>query len=212
MLCLLVFTGTGCSNSPLRFAPSEAQKQTAFTAYQDALAVNASGAEPGSEPAGRLVAGTAAALAYTGIPADPEVVDYPAVAAQDQADAAKRPTAGDVFDSIDEGLSLGMELAILFGAGGVGFGGKKVLDWIRLAREKNTALKEIVQGNEIFKLFNGPDDPHEAVTNFKTAQARQSPATRRLVTELKPLDDRDVQFAQSAAIALHPPASAGSGS
>jgi hypothetical protein len=51
---------------------------------------------------------------------------------------------------------------------------------LRQAREKSAALKEIVAGNELFKQLY----PEQA-ERFKEAQAKQSAATKQIVTELK---------------------------
>jgi len=174
---------SGCNS--LRFAPSEAQKQIAFDTYQTAQAVNTTGAAAASPAAQKLVTGTAAALAYTGMPADPVIPDYDAAAAQATADAAARPTAVDVIEAADEGLSLFSELAIALGLGGLGYGGKKLSDWLALAKQRSAALKEVVKNNELFKSSALAANNAAAVDLFKQAQAAQSPETKVLVTELK---------------------------
>ena len=184
ILVLILFTlglTTGCGS--MRFAPGEARKQLALKTHMTARAIDAAGADAATPATGQLVEGTAVSLSYTGMPADPDISDYPATVAAASADAARRPTADEAFELAEGGLSLVAELAILFGFGGVGFGGKKVVDWIALAREKSTALEEIVQGNEIFKKLS--DDP--AIAAFKDAQtqAQRSPSTPTLVTKLK---------------------------
>jgi len=180
-LVLCAFAGlTGCSS--LRFAPSESQRQIAFNTYQNAAVIAEKGAEPASPAAVQVLEGAATALAYTGMPAEPEITDYPQVLEAAQADSTKRPDIADIAEPIDAGLSLAAELAILFGAGGVGVAGKKLTDWIKLAREKNQALSEIIAGNELFKKSADPT----VVKAFYTAQSdKQSPATETLVTQLK---------------------------
>lgn len=176
-LCVLC----GCNDS-LRFAPSESQKQTAELTHQAAVLVNETGAAPKTEPTMRLVRGTQAALAYIGRPkVPPDPLEFDSSVSQAQTDSAKRPTAQDVFAAADQGLSLAAQLAILFGVGGAGFGGKKVVDWLAIARQKNNALQEIITGNEKFLAREN----QQTIEQFKNAQAKQSPATRRLVTELK---------------------------
>lgn len=183
---LLVIAGCQAGN-PLRLAPSESQKQVALQASITARDVERQGTDPHSPAASQLAKATQVALSYTGLPRNPLIEDYDTTVAQAQQDASQRPTPGQVFEQIEGGLSLTAELAILFGFGGAGFGGKKVLDWLKLAREKNKALQEIVTGNELLKqnltVLKIPD----AVKAFKDAQttAQKSPATKRLVTELK---------------------------
>ena len=48
------------------------------------------------------------------------------------------------------------------------------------ARTQATALKEIIQGNELFKQQNA-----DQVAAFKAAQQNQSAETRQLVTAMK---------------------------
>ena len=185
IIVLLVFIAAlicGCGN--LRFAPSEDQKQLTFATHQLALSVNEGGSVPKSAATGKLVTGTAASLAYAGMPKSPVIEDYSATAEQAAADAQRRPTAEDVFDAAEGGLSLAAELAILIGVGGAGVGGKKVVDWITLARQKSAALKDVVQGNEIFTNYlethNGTND--QALIAFKQSQSQQqSDATIELV-------------------------------
>ena len=199
VVCLIAVailaTCGGCDS--LRKAPSEPQKQVAYKTHSNAVAANAIGAEPGSPLTGQMVDGTATALKYTGMPADPVIVDYDATSSQAAADAAERPTAADVFGEASEKaegyLGLGLDLALLLGAGGIGFGGKKLTDWISLARDKNAALREIIQGNELFKrqiaaIASDELTPEAAIAAFKSSQKQaQNPsgATGVLVTQLK---------------------------
>ena len=183
---------TGCGDK-LRFAPAEEQKQVAFHTYQTALAVEASGTDAASPASRQLVGGTATALAYTGMPADPCIVDYPATVATASVQAQQRPTTADVIEQAaadaDVGLSLAAQLALLFGVGASGVGGKKILDWIALAREKSAALSQIVKGNELFKqkvATGGALTTPQVVEAFKEAQTHaQKPATEILVKEIK---------------------------
>jgi len=181
LLCAVsVLLFSGCAG-PLRFAPSEPQKQIAFQTHLTARAVNAEGAQPGSQAARQLVGGTETALSYMGMPDSPDIADYETTAQKAKDDAARRPSGEDIFAAAEGGLSLAAELAILFGVGGAGFGGKKVLDWLKLAREKNKALQEIINNNELF--IDNVDPP--IADNFKQLQKKQSAATKRLVTEVK---------------------------
>ncbi|MHC4620351.1 MAG: hypothetical protein ACYTEQ_21590 [Planctomycetota bacterium] len=171
-LSLLAFSG--CEEA-LRFAPSESIKQTAELTHGLAKKVNTEGAEAGSSASAKLVEGTRAALSYTGrpkVPPDPEQFDT--IAAQANQDASARPDPWAVADSMFE-LAIGVSALV----GGVY--GTKALAYLKAAREKSQALKEIIKNNELFL------DKAEATAKnkFKQFQRKQSPATKRLVTELK---------------------------
>ena len=93
--------------------------------------------------------------------------------AQAKADSLRKP---DVFEVADGVLDLGIAVAGLIG----GVYGIRIAGYLRQAREKSTALKEIVAGNELFKQLW----PEQA-DRFKEAQRKQSAATREIVTQLK---------------------------
>jgi len=173
LLCLPL---SGC-DSALRFAPSEAQKQTADATHRTALIVQARGAEPADPQANRLVSGTAAAASYFGPPSAPLDLDtdYSPVVAQASADAVARPDPWAVADDL---LGVGIAVAGLFtGAGAIKFAGM-----LSQARAKAQALQEIVKGSEIFKSTATAGE----VQAFKKAQSQaQSPATEVLVAEIK---------------------------
>lgn len=97
----------------------------------------------------------------------------PATAAQAAEDAARR---FDPWDAADGLLEAAIAVAGLVG----GAWGLRAAQWIRTAREKAQALREIVEGNELFKQTN-----REAADAFREAHRSQSPATQRLVTELR---------------------------
>ena len=58
--------------------------------------------------------------------------------------------------------------------------GAKAAVALKTARQKNTALREVVRGNEIFKSGNPT-----FTDDFKLAQAGQSETTRQLVAQMK---------------------------
>jgi len=186
---LLLFSG--CAN--LRFGATESQKQLALNDYHAAVLADNQGLQPVSPQSKQLVEGTLTSLSYIGLPDNPIIADYNSTLAAAKQDAAKRPTIKDISESVEGGLSLASELAILFGVGGVGFGGKKLSDWIAAMREKNKqlktilttknqALEQIVAGAEVFKNQAAP----EAVTIFKDSQDMvQSESTRQIVAALK---------------------------
>ena len=184
MACVLSLAGC----EALRFAPTESQKQAAFSTHLMARNVEATGTQPGSETAQKLVTGTGAAVTFMGPPANLDLDDFDTTVNQAQADAAQRPTMDQIGDAVEGGLSLAAELAILFGVGGVGFGGKKVVDWISLARDKSKAMKEIITANELFKdaIKTTSTSSPEIMKQFKDAQdSVQSVSTKQIVIGTK---------------------------
>jgi hypothetical protein len=181
VLCLL----SGCDT--LRFAPSETQKQNAWLHNRTAdFAADAARTENTSEKLKGLTnlsaAQSRAITSYYGMPqefpntdtADDVLSQTNMQLAQDAAtDAAKRP---DVWQIADNGLELGIGIAALFG----GVLGTRAVQFLRDAKTKSKALKEIIEGNELFKRQNtGTAD------NFKEAQKNQSVETRQLVAQMK---------------------------
>jgi hypothetical protein len=78
----------------------------------------------------------------------------------------------DVFELVDGAVELGIALAGLVG----GVYGIRIAGYLKAAREKSRAIKEVVAGNELFKQL-WP----EHADRFKEAQRRQSPATKQIV-------------------------------
>ena len=99
--------------------------------------------------------------------------DVNAVLLQAKADSAKRP---DVWVLADSAMELGIALAGLVG----GVYGIRIAGYLKAAREKSKALKEIVEGNELFKQLW----PEQA-DRFKESHRKQSPTTKQIVTRLK---------------------------
>jgi len=182
VLLVLSLSLAGCGG--LRFAPSQSQRQLAFTTHQAARSAADLGLSPGSEAAKQIVVGTAAALAYSGMPKTPEISDYDTTAAQAASDAARRPAAQDVFNAAEGGLSLASQLLIALGFGGAGIGGKKLIDWLALARQKSDALREVVQGNELLVEYFKDENKTAELSVFKAAQnSQQSDTTKLLVAK-----------------------------
>ena len=175
----------GCNGSPLRFAPSEAQKQAAWQSHLIARTVDTAGAEADSPATNALVQGTQAALAYSGMPAEPTTEDIDATLAQANADATRRPTGADVIDAVDDGLGLGADLLLALGLGGTVIGGKKIADLIAAARQRAEALKEVILNNELFKAQAEAAGNEQALDLFKKAQLAQTQETKILVTATK---------------------------
>ncbi len=178
---ILALVSAGCAN-PLRLAPTEPQKQITFRTHLNALAVNSSGAEANTPATKQLVEGTAASLDYAGQPANPDITDYTATLSAARSDAVRRPTIEKISGGINEGLSLVAQIALAFGVGGSTLGGKKLLDWVKLAKVKNKALTEIIQGNEFLKSTLTP----AAINDFKSKQSQaQSISTEKIVKDIK---------------------------
>jgi hypothetical protein len=175
----------GCDS--LRLAPSEQQKQNAWLHNRTAaVAAETARAEQSSQELQALAQlsefQSRAFTAYCGLPKE-----YPPAETAEQilgesswqlADAAvtesaERPDPWQVADSV---LEFGIGLCALLG----GVYGTQAVRFLRDARTKSQALKEIIAGNELFK------DQHPAQAKaFKSAQQSQSPQTRQLVAAMK---------------------------
>jgi len=88
-------------------------------------------------------------------------------------DSKARPNAWDMADA---GLELGIGIFAILG----GVYGTKATKFLKDARAKSKALKEIIAGNELFKTAN-----QKQAEAFKQAHATQSPETRQIVTQVK---------------------------
>ena len=176
---------TGCDT--LRFAPSEAQKQNAYL-HQRTVQTAATQARLNNDSdAVRRLTDQAARqsdtiMAYYGMPRQLpptqslEVILSPENQAITQAahgDAVQRPDPWDVADHL---LEFGIALAGVVG----GVYGAKAVRTLQLARQKSVALREVVQGNQLFKKQHS-----ESSETFKDAHQAQSAATRSLVAALK---------------------------
>jgi hypothetical protein len=185
VLAFSVFLVCGCDS--LRLAPSEQQKQNAWlhnrTAAVAAETARAESTSPDLQALTKLSEQQSRAFAsYCGLPSE-----YPpAETAQDilspsswqlastaLAQSSERP---DPWQVADAALELGIGIFALLG----GVAGTRVARFLRDARDKSQALREIVQGNELFKKQNA--DQTQA---FKTAHQNQSHETRQLVTAMK---------------------------
>ena len=181
----LAFYFTGCET--LRFAPSLEQKQNAWLHNRTAqFAADAARDEQASEKIQHLTAlceiQSRAFCSDYGLPGEfPEADSEDEVLSQttwqlaDTAlvQSAQRP---DVFDLADAFFELGIGVAGLIG----GVYGVKSIRFLKEARDKSKALREVIEGNEFFKRRH--TDSAEA---FKQAHKGQSTQTRRLVTEIK---------------------------
>jgi len=185
VMCITLCLLSGCDT--LRFAPSESQKQNAW--LHNRTAEFAADTARGENTSGKLKGLTnlsamqsRAITSYYGMPqqfppadnAD-EVLSQGNIQLAQQAatDAARRP---DLWQIADNGLELGIGIAALFG----GVFGARAVRFLRDAKIKSKALKEIIEGNELFKRQN-----RAIADDFKDAQKNQSPETRQLVAQMK---------------------------
>ena len=175
----------GCDS--LRFAPNERQKQnawlhnrTALAAAQTAKVQAASGELQDLTELSELQ--SRAFTTYFGLPEE-----FPAAETTDDilaessrelakdaiADSAARP---DPWQTADAAMELGIGICALLG----GVYGAKAAKFLKDAKARSKALREIITGNELFKKAN-----QTQVESFKQAHVSQSPQTRLIVTEMK---------------------------
>ena len=181
-ICLL---SAGCDS--LRFAPTEAQKQNAWLHNRTTtIAADTAKTENASEPLQALTQlselQSRAFSSYFGLPKEfPRSESSQDVLAESNFQLAntalqqgtERPDAWEVADSM---LELGIGICALLG----GVYGTRAVGFLRQAKTKSRALKEIIAGNEIFKKQNA-----SSVLAFKQAHQNQSAQTRQIVVEMK---------------------------
>ncbi len=182
---VVVMLLAGCDS--LRFAPGEIQKQNAWLHNRTAqMAADAAHTENTSGELQGLtklceVQSRAFAADY-GLPVEfPAADTAEAILAESNqqlaglalAEARQRPDAWDVADGV---MDLGIGVAALFG----GVYGVKVVRFLKGARAKSKALREIIAGNEFFKR-----EHTDSAQAFKLAHNDQSPQTRQLVAQMK---------------------------
>lgn len=191
ILILLCFVSIGCEG--LRFAPSQAQKQNAWL-HNRTTVITAETAR-GENTSERLQAlaklselQSRAFTSYFGLPKEfPQAETAEDILAQSNwqlarmalTESAERPDAWQLADSAFE-LAIGV-CALLGGVYGT-----RAVKFLKDARAKSKALKEIIEGNELFKKQAAavPNDK-PAVFAFKEAHKGQSPQTRQIVAETK---------------------------
>ena len=175
---------SGCGS--FRFGATEAQKQNAWGHWQACgLAQQTAQAQDASATLTALTALTAeqseAFVLDYGLPNERptmQTVEQILATGSDAAqqakiDAQRKP---DAWALADAAMELGIGIAGLLG----GVYGLRIAAFCKQAKQKSDALKEIIEGNELFKQLCPA-----AVSDFKQAQSNQSPATRLLVTEVK---------------------------
>jgi hypothetical protein len=175
----------GCDS--LRFAPSEQQKQnawlhnrTAFAAVQQADSQDCSTELKQLAKLSELQ--SRAFVSYYGLPEElPQADNSQQILTESNfqladtalTESAERPDGWQVADNV---LELGIGICALLG----GVYGTKAVDFLKDAKTKSQALREIIAGNELFKRQNA-----QSVQAFKDAQQGQSATTRQLVAEMK---------------------------
>jgi hypothetical protein len=184
-LFLLAVWLCGCGS--LRLAPSEQQKQNAWLHNRTAaIAADCARAESGSSQLQALTKlaelQSRAFTSYCGLPKEyPPADTAQEILAQSNwqlADAALVESAErpDPWAVADSALEVGIGISALLG----GVYGTRAVRFLKDARAKSQALKEIIQGNELFKQQNAGQ-----AQAFKAAHQHQSPETRQLVTAMK---------------------------
>jgi len=181
-MCLLI---AGCDS--LRFAPTESQKQNAWlhnrTAIITAETARAEEASPTLQALTKLGEVQSRAFsAYYGLPKEfPQAETAEDILAESNfqlaatalQESTDRPDPWQVADSM---LEMGIGICALLG----GVYGTRAVRFLKDARSKSEALKEIIAGNELFKKQN-----KSQAAAFKQAHQNQSPQTRQLVAEMK---------------------------
>ena len=184
-LILSCFSLAGCES--LRFAPSEAQKQNAWLHNRTAiLTAETARMEETSEKLRTLThlseLQSRAFTSYYGLPKEfPQAETVEDVLGESNwqlariasSESAERPSGWEVADSA---LELGIGICALLG----GVYGTRAVGFLKQAKTKSKALKEIIAGNELFKKQNA-----SSASAFKQAHQNQSPQTRQIVTEMK---------------------------
>jgi hypothetical protein len=180
--CVLL---SGCD--ALRFGPREEQKQNAYLHWR---VVELAAAQARTEQVSAQLQGltglasqqSRAFVADYGMPNELPAADSAeqilsgsgvAIAQTAYQQSVERP---DVWQMAGGAIDMGIALAGLLG----GAYGVRITQFLKQARDKSKALKEIIEGNELFKQTNPA-----SVQAFKDAQKEQSTQTRKIVTEVK---------------------------
>jgi hypothetical protein len=184
-LTLLCGILAGCNS--LRFAPTEAQKQNAWlhnrTAIVTAETARAEETSPTLQALTQLGEVQSRAFStYYGLPKEfPPAETAEDILAESNfqlastalQESTERPDPWQVADSM---LQMGIGICALVG----GVYGTKAVRFLKDARGKSEALKEIITGNELFKKQN-----QSQTDAFKQAHQNQSSQTRQLVAAMK---------------------------
>jgi len=184
-LVLLCAVTGGCQG--IRFAPGEAQKENAWLHHRTTAITSQKAKEEDTSDELQALAKrgeiqSRAFVSYCGLPEKfPEAETVEDILSGSNvklartaiAESAKRP---DAWKLADGALELAIGVAGLFG----GVYGVRTVKFLKDARTKSKALKEIIEGNELFKQENRSN-----AQAFKQAHKNQSPQTRQLVAQFK---------------------------
>jgi hypothetical protein len=182
---LSCLASVGCNG--LRFAPSDAQKQNAWLHNRTAaVAAEQARREVSSEKLQALTGlgelQSRAFISYCGLPRQfPQADTAEQILSQSSfqlagaalSESVERPDAWQLADSMFE-LAIGISALL----GGVY--GTRAVRFLKEARTKSKALKEIIEGNELFKKQSA-----EYTSAFKEAHRKQSGETRQIVAQIK---------------------------
>ena len=184
-LILAALLLAGCDS--LRFAPTEAQKQNAWLHNRTTtITAETARAEASSEKLRALTQlsefQSRAFSSYFGLPRKfPRAETAEDILAESNlklartalVESVERPDAWQLADNVFE-LAIGISALL----GGVY--GTRAVRYLKEARAKSKALKEIIEGNELFKKQN-----ESYTSTFKKAHKDQSPQTRQIVAQMK---------------------------
>jgi hypothetical protein len=176
---------TGCDS--LRFAPTESQKQNAWLHNRTAAMTAEAARDEAVSDKLKAMAGLSelqskAFVSYYGLPKEfPQTETAEDILAESNVqltrtaltESSQRPNG---WEFADNALELAIGICALLG----GAYGTKAVQFLKEAKTKSQALKEIIAGNEIFKKQNA-----DSVAAFKQAHQAQSSATRQIVAEMK---------------------------
>ena len=175
----------GCDS--LRLAPSEAQKQNAWLHNRTTMTIAQTARE--QNVCEKLQALTnlselqsRAFTSYYGLPKEfpPSQTDGDLLTQSNfkLANTALNDSVerGDLFSLADNVFGLAIGISALLG----GVYGTRTIGFLKIARAKSQALKEIITGNELFK-----NQTDEFAAAFKAAHKNQSPQTRQIVAAEK---------------------------
>jgi len=175
----------GCES--LRFAPGESQKQNAWLHNRTAMAAAQTAKDENASKKLQSLTGLSELqsrpfVAYYGMPKEcPPAETAEQILAESNvqlaqtalSESVQRP---DIWQVADETFGLAIGICGLLG----GVYGTRAIRFLQDAQTKSKALKEIIQGNELFKQQNA-----EAAASFKQAQENQSTETKQIVAAMK---------------------------
>jgi hypothetical protein len=185
IVIIIAFCLSGCGI--IRKAPTDVQKQNAWIHYRTSqLAADTARTEHVSENLKQLTnlgqLQSSAFVNYFGLPKSPKQIQTAEQAVSEQnfklAEQANLQASEkiDGWGIFNNALEIGIGLCAV--AGGVW--GTKFAGFLKTARVKSKALKEIIEANEIFKSAN-----KKYSSEFKKAHNSQSKSTKKIVTEMK---------------------------